>query len=124
MQGILYDEQRKLYDNSIKCIEETIKICLEKGYLMTFLNLYKREVVTMMSELFDEQVQREQYDIAVKKAYKDEGRAEGRAEGIAKGVLDTLVSLVKDGILSIVDAATRANMSVSEFEEKTGLKMA
>ena len=74
----------------------------------------------MMSELFDEQVQREQYDIAVKKAYKDEGRA----EGIAKGVLDTLVSLVKDGILSIVDAATRANMSVSEFEEKTGLKMA
>ena len=120
----VYDEQRKLYDNSIKCIEETIKICLEKGYLMTFLNLYKREVVTMMSELFDEQVQREQYDIAVKKAYKDEGRAEGRAEGIAKGVLDTLVSLVKDGILSIVDAATRANMSVSEFEEKTGLKMA
>ena len=38
--------------------------------------------------------------------------------------IDTLVSLVKDGILSIVDAATRANMSVSEFEEKTGLKMA
>ena len=61
----VYDEQRKLYDNSIKCIEETIKICLEKGYLMTFLNLYKRVVVTMMSELFDEQVQREQYDIAV-----------------------------------------------------------
>ena len=120
----VYDEQRKLYDNSIKCIEETIRICLEKGYLMAFLDLYKGEVVTMMSELFDEQVQREQYDIAVKKAYKDEGRAEGRAEGIAKGVLDTLVSLVKDGILSIVDAATRANMSVSEFEEKTGLKMA
>ena len=128
----VYDEQRKLYDNSIKCIEETIRICLEKGYLMAFLDLYKGEVVTMMSELFDEQAQREQYDIAVKKAYKDEGMAEGMAKGIekgkaegkAEGFLEALVRLVRSGVLSIVDAAKTADLSVSEFEEKTGLKMA
>lgn len=130
----VYDEQRKQYDNSMRCIEETIRICLEKGYLMAFLSLYKREVVTMMSELFDEQVQREQYDAAIKKAYKDEGIAEGMEKGIAegmekgmekgiaKGVFNTLVSLVKDGLLSIGEASKRANLSISEFEDKTGLK--
>ena len=120
----------------MRCIEETIRICLEKGYLMAFLSLYKREVVTMMSELFDEQVQREQYDAAIKKAYKDEGIAEGMEKGIAegmekgmekgiaKGVFNTLVSLVKDGLLSIGEASKRANLSISEFEEMTGLSRA
>ena len=51
-----------------------------------------------------------------------EGKAEGRAEGRTEGILETLIGLVKDGILTIVDAAKRANMSVAEFEEKTGLK--
>lgn len=132
----VYDEQRKQYDNSMRCIEETIRICLEKGYLMAFLSLYKREVVTMMSELFDEQVQREQYDAAIKKTYKDEGIAEGMEKGIAegmekgmekgiaKGVFNTLVSLVKDGLLSIGEASKRANLSISEFEEMTGLSRA
>ena len=50
-----------------------------------------------------------------------EQREDGRAEGKEEGILSTLVSLVKDGILSFVDAAKRAGMSVSEFEAKTGL---
>ena len=74
----------------------------------------------MMSELFDEQAQREQYAIA----HDKEIRAEGRAEGEAKGILKTLVALVKDGILSVVDAAQRANLTVSEFEALTGLRQA
>lgn len=39
-----------------------------------------------------------------------------------EGMLETLSSLVKDGILTIADAAKRANMTVAEFEAKTGLK--
>ena len=50
------------------------------------------------------------------------GHAEGRAEGRAEGILTTLISLVKDGILTLTDAANRANMTVSEFESKSGLK--
>lgn len=49
-------------------------------------------------------------------------RNDAIAEGVMEGVLKTLIGLVKDGILTISDAATRANMTVSEFEEKTGLK--
>ena len=51
-----------------------------------------------------------------------EGRAEGMAEGMNKGILETLVGLVKDGFISLAEAAKRANMTVSEFEDKTGLK--
>ena len=53
---------------------------------------------------------------------REEGRAEGREEGREEGVLATLIGLVKDGILTVVDAAKRANMTVADFEAKTGLK--
>ena len=69
----------------------------------------------MLSELFDEQAQREQYDIAVKKEFRAEGRAEGKAEGRAEGkiegILSTLAGLVKDGILTLSEAAKRADMT-------------
>ena len=53
---------------------------------------------------------------------KEEGRKEGREEGKAEGIMETLVGLVKDGILTLGDAAKRANMTVSEFEKQSGLK--
>lgn len=46
----------------------------------------------------------------------NERQTEGRAEGHAEGILETLVGLVRDGLLSIQTAASRANMSQSEFE--------
>ena len=48
-------------------------------------------------------------------------RQDARIEGIEKGVLKTLIGLVKDGILTLADAAKRADMTVSEFKKKTGL---
>ena len=122
----VYDEQRKIFGNTVDCIRETIRICQEKNYLVDFLNVYKKEVFTMLSELFNEKALREQYDAAV--AAKSQaigeaiGEARGEARGEANGVLKTLISLVKDGILSVSDAAKRADMSVDEFEAKTGLK--
>lgn len=47
---------------------------------------------------------------------------EGKEEGREEGILEMLIGLVKDSILTIADAAKRANMTVSEFEAKTGLK--
>ena len=43
--------------------------------------------------------------------FKEEGRAEGRVEGLVKG----FASLIRDGILSLRDAASRANMTETEF---------
>lgn len=51
-----------------------------------------------------------------------EGEAKGRAEGEAKGFLKALVSLVKKGMISLAQAAEQANMTIEEFESKTGLQ--
>ena len=48
--------------------------------------------------------------------------AEQREEGRAEGILETLIGLVKKGILTLSQAAEEANLTVPEFEEKTGLK--
>ena len=41
-----------------------------------------------------------------------------KEEGIKEGILDTLISLVKDGLLDINEAAKRANLSVEKFKEE------
>lgn len=41
-----------------------------------------------------------------------------KEEGIKEGVLDTLISLVKDGLLDINEAAKRANISVEKFKKE------
>ena len=45
----------------------------------------------------------------------EKGIAKGREEGIKEGTVQVLISLVKDGILSIADAAKRAGMSEEIF---------
>ena len=45
----------------------------------------------------------------------EKGIAKGREEGIKEGTVNILISLVNDGILSIADAAKRADMSEERF---------
>jgi len=47
----------------------------------------------------------------------EKGIEKGRAVGRQEGVISILASLVNDGILSIDEAAVRANMSVKDFEK-------
>ena len=54
---------------------------------------------------------------------RKESRQEGRQEGLQEGVLDTLDGLVKDGILTLAEAAKRAGLSPAEFQSKvTGIR--
>ena len=46
-----------------------------------------------------------------------EGRLEGRLEGRHEGVMSTLTGLVREGILSVQDAANRVSMPLEEFKE-------
>ena len=48
---------------------------------------------------------------------------EGRREGRKDGVINTLLMPVKDGIISVEDAAKRANISVSTFQKYLNEKM-
>ena len=47
---------------------------------------------------------------------KAEGLVKGKAEGRTEGILFALTGLVRDGVLSIKEAAFRANMTESAFE--------
>ena len=109
-----------------KDLEKAIDIVLdetpEEFLIKSFLVLNKAEVKRMCITEYNE----EQTLNKIRKESKEEGFAEGRAEGKTEGMeigaLNTLVGLIKDGILSLTDAAKRANMTISEFETKTGLK--
>ena len=50
--------------------------------------------------------------------YLDRIIAEGEAKGRAEGTLETLISLVQDGLLSLEEATGRANISEEEFRKK------
>ena len=48
----------------------------------------------------------------------DEEVNRGREEGITKGRIDTLVSLVSDGLLTIAQAAAQIGESEQEFSQR------
>ena len=47
---------------------------------------------------------------------------DAREEGLKEGFFEALVGLVKDGILTIADAAKRANMTAAEFEQNMSIR--
>ena len=93
---------------------------------------YPEEVIDMISIFSGDERLRNEYNsmngkggITMCEIYDQilkEGEAKGRAEGEAKGFLKALIGLVKDGILTLADAAKRAGMTVEEFEAESGLK--
>lgn len=101
----VFNEQRKIYQDSIICAKETIRICIEKGYLISYLRKHEKEVVGMMSELFDEEYQRAAYNRASQKEAIEKGREEGKikerqamAEKMrAKGYSEQEISELLDG---------------------------
>jgi predicted transposase YdaD len=50
--------------------------------------------------------------------FKEEGREEGILEGRQQGRFQLIVDLVNDKILSLEEAATRADMTVEEFKKR------
>lgn len=70
-----------------------------------------------MKELYD--IFKEDIDQEVLEKSKSKRIKKGRKEG----VINTLLMLVKDGIISVEDAAKRANLSVSTFQKYLNEKM-
>lgn len=75
-----------------------------------FLMAHQAEVKGMLLTEYNEIEQME--------LFKEDGRREGRAEGRAEGALQTLIELVRKGIISIKDAAAQAKMSEDAFSAK------
>ena len=115
-------DNQKITNNIEKSVDMAIEELDETSPIKEFIIQNKAEVRHMCITEYDETkvlaAEREEG----RAEGRIEGRAEGRAEGMVSGALNMLTDLVKDGILSIGIAAQKANMSVSEFELKTGLK--
>lgn len=101
----VYTEQLKIHGRSRTAVLEMIRICKDKDVLTEYLENREKEVISIMMALFEQEYAVERYG------------DEKKAEGEKKGFLDALFGLVKDGILSITDAAKRANMNVADFEK-------
>jgi len=78
-------------------------------------------MMDVMKELYD--IFKDDIDQEVLEKSKNKWIKEGRKEGRKEGVINTLLTLVKDGIISVEDAAKRANISVSMFQKYLNEKM-
>ena len=96
------------------CYSDNFPITSKMKYDFKYVREGNKMTDTMKEiyEIFEE----ESKDVWIKEGRK-EGRKEGKKEGIKEGAINILLTLVKDGIISIEEAAKRANISVSKFEK-------
>lgn len=95
----ILSEQVKIYGRTEEALNNTIRICLERGILVPFLSSRMKEVVDIMTTLFDQERvwEIERYNI----------REEGRAEGLEEGIQQVIKKLL-------------ANASILEVSQLTG----
>lgn len=96
---------RDLEDVILAAIEK----CISEGILEEFFREHRAEVakVTQLDYTF------ERREILIAEEAKEEGREEGREEG----KMEMLISLVKDGLISVSDAALKAGMDEQQFKK-------
>ena len=106
----IYNEQVKLYGRNAKAVYETIRICEDENVLADYMKSREREVSGIMLAFSDVTSELNLYvDSKVKTASEN-------------AIFSKIVALVKKKLLSVPQAAEELNMTVEEFEEKSGLK--
>lgn len=89
--------------NISQAITNAIRYCRDNDLLAEYFRENEKEVLDMVTFKWDD------------KRAREIAREEGLADGREQGILQTLYGLVKEGILSNMDAAKRAGMSLEEF---------
>lgn len=103
-------------------IDQAITAMPEDFVIRSFLIEHRAEVKGMLLTEYNEAETMELFKEDGRKEGRKEGRREGRKEGRKEGIWETLISLVRDGLLSIKDAAARAGVSETVFEQKMAEK--
>ena len=94
--------------------------CYSDNFPVTSKMKYDFKYVKEGNKMTD--AMKELYDI-FKEDIDQEVLEKSKNKWIKEGVINTLIMLVKDGIISVEDAAKRANLSVSKFQKYLNEKM-
>lgn len=116
---VLDDEAYKIVLNSTaykQCDNQGISNFL--NYLETGISVdeYTTNLDKAISKTHYNRERREQYMTFAQKMYEE--FSEGRAEGKTEGIIFVLKGLLEDDMITIEDAAKRANMSVEDLQTK------
>ena len=141
-QDDIFGKNLAKYTFTEQC-EEIAELHLEDGTTKIFLNMTSRngrkELVSLLQYMKETNIenpeiivkdkrileldtivtevkQSEEWE-AIKMNILEIGIAKGKEEGIKEGLMRTLIELVKDNLLSVKEAAKRADMSQEEFEK-------
>ena len=101
-------------DGMKSAIDMAISEMPDEYLIKPFLEAHKAEVKGMLLTEYNET---EQMELFREDGRKD-GLKEGLKEGRKEGRIEVLISLVKDGILTVSDAAARVGISEAVFKEK------
>lgn len=92
-----------------EAVNSAVQQCMDEGVLTDYLTRRRSTVIDMFMDEYDEE--------KIGALFREDGRREGLAEGLVKGRQETLVELVRDGVLSVQDAAARAGVSEDEIRQ-------
>ena len=108
----------------LKLIEELKELFKDEKQKQKFATF-----MTFMFRLLENRLDKDEYpnvrdlNEVIKMTYTfidyeiDNGKKEGRKEGRKEGKLELLTSMIKEGILTLKQAADKMNMTVPQFEE-------
>lgn len=123
--AILIDRVRKyqkVYTDMEEAVTRAVDECIEEGIMADFLLEHKAEVLDMVLTEYNEEETMEMLREEARADGREEGIEEGREKGIEEGrkegAMYILISLVKDGLLSIEQAAAKLNISVEQFHQQ------
>ena len=111
------------YDKMQETDLKNCKILSEYSFMVDTVRKYNGDVERAVKECIEKEKAleikgKEEYEKGV--AYgESKGKAQGKKEGEELGRLKTLAGLVKDGLLSLAEAAKRAGMTPTDFEIRT-----
>ena len=92
-----------------------------KTFLMSNREKVESMCITEFNETEHDELLRKECEAVGEARGEVKGEAKGKKEGKVEGTIMTLVSLIKDGILTEESAAERAGMSVEEFRKNEAL---
>lgn len=105
-------------DGMSSAVDRAITDMPDSFVIKSFLELHRTEVKGMLLTEYNEAEAMELFREEGRAEGRAEGLAEGRAEGRAEGIIDTLISLVQNGLLSIKDAAAQLGITEVAFQQK------